>query len=261
MGLTHCFLLAGAVLNISDAYSDERFSKRMDKLTGYKTRNLLCMPIRSHGEIIGENQKKGVGDLLPLLPSFIVLTCVCVCACVCVLPAILSGVVQMINKHGDCFDQDDEYFCGLVSIFCGISLHNALLFERSMHESRKVGIPALQPVVGSSPHCWVLSSSYMCVWDWVPGQSALVLELIRSLSSTMDFDKLLEEIAERTRELAGAERCSVFVLDEKTNSLVSRVQQGTQEIRVQMGEGIAGYVAERGEVCMCFRCQFIHLGS
>ena len=176
-GIAGLVAKTGAVLNISDAYSDERFSKRMDKLTGYKTRNLLCMPIRSHGEII--------------------------------------GVVQMINKHGDCFDQDDEYFCGLVSIFCGISLHNALLFERSMHESRK---------------------------------SALVLELIRSLSSTMDFDKLLEEIAERTRELAGAERCSVFVLDEKTNSLVSRVQQGTQEIRVQMGEGIAGYVAERGEM-------------
>ena len=79
-------------------------------------------------------------------------------------------------------------------------------------------------------------------------QSALVLELTRSISSTLDFDQLLREIAERTRELAGAERCSVFVLDEETNTLVSRVQQGTREIRVQMGEGIAGYVAERGEV-------------
>lgn len=36
---------------------DRRFSDEIDKLTGYKTKSLLCMPIRnSDGEIIGVAQ-------------------------------------------------------------------------------------------------------------------------------------------------------------------------------------------------------------
>lgn len=36
---------------------DRRFNDEIDKLTGYKTKSLLCMPIRnSDGEIIGVAQ-------------------------------------------------------------------------------------------------------------------------------------------------------------------------------------------------------------
>lgn len=38
-------------------WQDRRFSDEIDKLTGYKTKSLLCMPIRSSdGEIIGVAQ-------------------------------------------------------------------------------------------------------------------------------------------------------------------------------------------------------------
>ncbi|KAG9338612.1 hypothetical protein JZ751_025450 [Albula glossodonta] len=47
----------GETVNIPDAYQDRRFSDEIDKLTGYKTKSLLCMPIRnSDGEIIGVAQ-------------------------------------------------------------------------------------------------------------------------------------------------------------------------------------------------------------
>lgn len=46
---------------------DRRFSDEIDKLTGYKTKSLLCMPIRnSDGEIIGVAQainKTSSGEL------------------------------------------------------------------------------------------------------------------------------------------------------------------------------------------------------
>ncbi|KAI2660381.1 Dual 3',5'-cyclic-AMP and -GMP phosphodiesterase 11A [Labeo rohita] len=47
----------GETVNIPDAYQDHRFSDEIDKLTGYKTKSLLCMPIRnSDGEVIGVAQ-------------------------------------------------------------------------------------------------------------------------------------------------------------------------------------------------------------
>lgn len=48
-------------------FQDRRFSDEIDKLTGYKTKSLLCMPIRnSDGEIIGVAQainKTSSGEL------------------------------------------------------------------------------------------------------------------------------------------------------------------------------------------------------
>jgi len=44
----------GEVLNVSDAYSDPRFYAAFDSRSGYRTRNLLAVPLRNEqGEIIG----------------------------------------------------------------------------------------------------------------------------------------------------------------------------------------------------------------
>ena len=40
----HCFT-TGAVINVQDAYSDPRFNRQVDDLTGYRTRSLLTMPV------------------------------------------------------------------------------------------------------------------------------------------------------------------------------------------------------------------------
>ena len=52
--------IAGAVaqtntsVNIPDAYADPRFNKNVDKQTGYRTRSILCVPMRSvEGEVVG----------------------------------------------------------------------------------------------------------------------------------------------------------------------------------------------------------------
>ena len=63
--------IAGAVaqtnqsINIPDAYADPRFNRNVDKETGYRTKSILCVPMRSlEGEIVGVLQalnKRGDG--------------------------------------------------------------------------------------------------------------------------------------------------------------------------------------------------------
>lgn len=56
--------LTGEILNIPDAYGDPRFNPEVDKKSGYKTKSLLSVPLRSYtNEIVGViqllNKKKG----------------------------------------------------------------------------------------------------------------------------------------------------------------------------------------------------------
>jgi len=44
-GIAGTVATTNAVVNIQDAYQDDRFNSSMDKKTGYRTRSLLCMPV------------------------------------------------------------------------------------------------------------------------------------------------------------------------------------------------------------------------
>ncbi len=39
----------GEILNIQDAYKDDRFNRDVDLQTGYHTKTILCMPIYIRG--------------------------------------------------------------------------------------------------------------------------------------------------------------------------------------------------------------------
>jgi HD-GYP domain-containing protein (c-di-GMP phosphodiesterase class II) len=64
------------------------------------------------------------------------------------------------------------------------------------------------------------------------------------------LDKLLELIAAQVKKLLGCDRCTVFILDKKTNELWSKVAQGMQntEIRMSWSKGIAGVAAREGRI-------------
>ena len=86
-------------LNIPDAYQDPRFDPSTDRRTGYRTRNILCMPVF--------NSK---GDLI--------------------------GVTQLINKQKGSFSTSDEFFMQAFNIQSGIALENAQLFQRVNQEKQ-----------------------------------------------------------------------------------------------------------------------------
>jgi GAF domain-containing protein len=75
---------------------------------------------------------------------------------------------------------------------------------------------------------------------------ALVQEVSRALSETGDLDTLLALIMTKVTELMEADRSTLFVITEDGKQLWSKVTQGSErvEIRLDVGEGIAGWVAE-----------------
>ncbi|XP_025268134.1 dual 3',5'-cyclic-AMP and -GMP phosphodiesterase 11 isoform X2 [Camponotus floridanus] len=93
---------SGEPVNIPDAYKDSRFNREIDALTGYRTRALLCMPIKDcNSDVI--------------------------------------GVAQVINKlggEGQFTAQDEKIFAGYLQ-FCGIGLRNAQLYEKSQLEVKR----------------------------------------------------------------------------------------------------------------------------
>lgn len=45
---------SGKLLNIRNAYNHPLFYRGIDEVTGFKTRNILCFPIRDENGIIGK---------------------------------------------------------------------------------------------------------------------------------------------------------------------------------------------------------------
>lgn len=69
-----------------------------------------------------------------------------------------------------------------------------------------------------------------------------------ALGSTLDLNELLALVLTRVSEVVDADRSTLYLLDEDTGELWSKVAQGEQivEIRLKVGEGLAGWVAQGG---------------
>lgn len=76
----------------------------------------------------------------------------------------------------------------------------------------------------------------------------LILEAGLYLSSEWDMDRLLNVLWEHLTEVMSAERASIFLIDEETGELWSKIAQGTEEIRFPIGRGLAGMAAETGDI-------------
>ena len=79
---------------------------------------------------------------------------------------------------------------------------------------------------------------------------ALVQEVSRAPSQTGDLDALLALIMAKVTELMEADRSTLFVVTEDGKQLWSKISQGSEriEIRLDIGEGIAGWVAQTREI-------------
>ena len=72
------------------------------------------------------------------------------------------------------------------------------------------------------------------------------------VSNVHDLNQLLEMILETGNRMMAAKASSLLLLDEKTNKLYFKVATGTKkeevkQFEVKLGQGIAGYVAKKGE--------------
>ena len=93
-GIAGFVVKTGTLLNVPEPYDDARFNSAVDRDTGYRTRSILCAPLRARsGRII--------------------------------------GAVQVLNKVGEVpFSADDERTLDAIALHCGIAIENALLYEQ-----------------------------------------------------------------------------------------------------------------------------------
>jgi len=96
-GIAGSVATTGETINISDAYSDPRFNKDVDKKTGYRTNTILCMPLR--GDAASGHE--------------------------------VIGVIQVINKKVGVFDEEDENIMDSFLSIAGPILQHSQLFHRS----------------------------------------------------------------------------------------------------------------------------------
>ncbi|MBL8913295.1 MAG: GAF domain-containing protein [Archangium sp.] len=76
-----------------------------------------------------------------------------------------------------------------------------------------------------------------------------ILDIAKVMAAQHNLDELLPLILREAARVVEADRCSLFILDRQRNELWSRVAQGAKtEIRVPLGQGIAGSVAQTGDV-------------
>lgn len=86
-----CFT-TGRCINIDDAYRDPRFNQSVDRDTGYRTRNILCMPVATRG-----------GNKV--------------------------GVMEILNKKDGAFTAGDQRRLEALCAQAAVSIENAQLFK------------------------------------------------------------------------------------------------------------------------------------
>lgn len=93
-GLAGYVVRTGRTLNIADAYDDPRFNREWDDRTGYRTRSVLAVPMRTpQGKV--------------------------------------TGVLQVLNKQGaSVFGPEDEETLGALATNAAVFVENARLHER-----------------------------------------------------------------------------------------------------------------------------------
>ncbi len=76
-----------------------------------------------------------------------------------------------------------------------------------------------------------------------------IVEATQTVNSTLELDRLLQLILQEAIRITFAERGTIYLVDENTNEIWSRIIAGKEisEIRQPLGKGISGYVAKTGE--------------
>ncbi len=163
---------------IHDVYGDKRFNKDVDQETGYKTKNMICSPVKTvDGKTI--------------------------------------GVIQVLNKKKGRFRKADLNLINDISTQAAISIQNAQnneFFQKKREQEMEF------------------------------------VSIVSDVTAEIDLSSLLKRVMEEATKMLNADRATLFLNDEKTQELFSRVAmgEGVGEIRLPNSAGIAGSVFTSG---------------
>ena len=76
-----------------------------------------------------------------------------------------------------------------------------------------------------------------------------LLQVVEELSQHLDTKVLIDQIMEKGRALTDSDRCSLFLVNEKRDKLISFLHQGLKTpIELPIGKGIAGQTVNNGKI-------------
>ena len=79
-------------------------------------------------------------------------------------------------------------------------------------------------------------------------QLAAILSVSSDLASELGFDRLFPLIISKITKIMAAERTSLYILDRDKQEIWTKVAERIDIIRLPLGEGISGRVAQTGEL-------------
>lgn len=202
MGIAGHVALSGETVNIPDAYQDSRFNPEVDRRTGYRTRNILCMPLR--------NEKREI-----------------------------VGVMQVLNKKEGVFTEEDEQLLDALGSQTTIALENARLFEEvrfmknyndSILRTMETGVVTLDPEGKLAYSNGAGLKIFSNLETYEPGQayqeffldkmnSELVADIGRSLSAGEAFTKYDLQFQKAGNESMNVNLHALPLRDSKDKSL------------------------------------------
>ncbi|OUT80091.1 MAG: adenylate/guanylate cyclase domain-containing protein [Rhodospirillaceae bacterium TMED23] len=134
-----------------------------------------------------------------------------VCAPVRTVRGDIIGVIQILNKRKGRFTKDDLEIVEAITLQAAVSLQNAQGVEE-MHKSRE--------------------------------KEMEFLDIVSDVTAEIDLGSLLQRVMLEATRMLNADRATLFLNDEKSEELFSRVAmgEGIGEIRLPNSVGIAGAV-------------------
>jgi cAMP-specific phosphodiesterase 4/calcium/calmodulin-dependent 3',5'-cyclic nucleotide phosphodiesterase len=168
--------ISGSPLIIRDAYHDSRFNTAVDLKTGFKTRNIMCVPIQSWkwGTIgVAQLINKTSGGLLPIASRPSSLSC---------------GHDAPAEPH---FTEDDRHFFGVLASQAAIAIVNSGLFESPRKSKRPSAMQGVMRQCAKQIPCPARSKS--CNGSSKDAMRSVHSDSIGSSLSSSDIETPMEE--------------------------------------------------------------------
>ena len=224
----------GAKVNITDVYKDVRFNRSVDLKTGYVTKTILASPVFDH-------------------------------------TGLITGVLQVINKKGDVgvFTGADEETLSKLNTKVSAAVAKCLRvkemedrFSKKLKEEHdkehELEERLKQELAKEEELKRKLKAKSEQLEEEKRRESQLERDLMderdladvsEALANDLEVVNLFDQVCDHACRLMGADRATLFLIDhDKPDELYSKIAHGSAEIRVNVGVGIAGYVAASGEM-------------
>jgi dual 3',5'-cyclic-AMP and -GMP phosphodiesterase 11 len=184
-------------LNITDAYNDPRFNPEFDKMTGYKTKSILCLPIFGPMLDADGNQE-------------------------------LLGVSSLINKKvraengtdiriDEFTEEEAEIFRNLLQLV-GIAIKSCNLYEDSKAAELEAANLALENI----------ELYQQAKTEMKKGES--LLKMAGILYKEENLDILTSTIVSTAKEFMLADKASLFIIDDEKKEVIFFVNQSFSQL-------------------------------